>query len=297
MRKKLLSISFLFLTVLLMTAFSVHPAVPTHVSTDELFDLKYQLANGTKFTMTSTSKMNSIMDQMGTEVIVDINGNGRDVYTVIAADKEKGLTIEVEFGDRSLSVDSMQGSASSDFSTLIGKKAKFVLLPDGKGENFEGFDSLPELILSTGETLNEETYILGVRASFPLLPDHPIKMGDSWTDNQNIEIPVGESTLQSEVNYTYTLVEETEKDGLECLKIEMTGITKISGDFEQEGNYLSIDRETTTTGAVYFAPQKGMFIGIESESKGEGIISVPSAGIDIPQTITSKSSAKIEFED
>ena len=75
----------------------------------------------------------------------------------------------------------------------------------------------------------------------------------------------------------------------------MTGSSYLSGDFEQEGTALTIERETTHTGTLYFAYKEGMLISSESESLGEGIIGVPMAGIDLPQTISSKGSVTIKF--
>ena len=296
MKKIKLSVSFLFLTMLVMALLIVNCAVPTKISGPKLYELKYQLAEGTKFTMTSTGEVSSLTDQMGTEVVADIFGEGEDILVVLSVDKEKGLELEQEYGERSQTVDSVAGSNSTDFSALIGEKVMYVLLPNGKVEGFEGFDNLPEITTSTGETLTAETYKLGVHATFPLLPDNPVKIGDSWSDIQDIDIPSGNNILLSENNFTYTLIEETEKDSFECLKIGVSGVSKLSGDFEQGGTPLYIERETQSSGTLYFAHKKGMFISIETESRGEGVINVPSAGIDIPQTITSKSSVTVHLE-
>ena len=110
-------------------------------------------------------------------------------------------------------MDSMMGSDSTDFSDLVGQKVKFVLLPNGKVESFEGFDALPVITTGSGDEMNEETYILSVKTTFPLLPDKPVKFGDTWTDNQVMDIPVGSYILNSENSFTYTLIEEVKKDG------------------------------------------------------------------------------------
>lgn len=296
MKKIRLSVSLLFITGFIVALFLMNCAVPTKIPGPKFYELKYQLVEGTKFTITTTGEVSSIVDQMGTEVVVDIYGEGEDIYVVSSTQKEKGLTVEMEFGERSQTIESPQGSASTDFADLIGKKVKFVLFQNGKVEGFEGFDTLPEIKTSAGDVLNAETYKLGVKAAFPLLPDKPVKIGDSWSDIQDINIPLGEYTLLSENNFTYTLIEETEKDGFDCLKIDVKGVLKLSGDFEQAGTPLSLERETTSSGTLYFAHKKGMFIRVETDSTAEGIITVPSAGIDIPQTITSKSSVTVQLE-
>jgi hypothetical protein len=296
MKKTRLTFLSLFLTLLVMAAFFVNGAVTKQPPWEKTYELKYKMVEGTRFTMTSASELNSIMDQMGTEVTADIISKGMDVYVVLSADREKGSRIEIEYGEKSQDMESPMGGGSTDFTDLIGKKATFTLLQNGKVEDFEGFDDLPEITAATGEVLKAETYQLGVRFTFPLLPDRPVKIGETWLDNQNVDIPVGESTLQSENSSTYTLIEEMEMNGFDCLKIQVTGISKLSGDFEQGGTPLSLERETKSSGTIYFAYKEGMFISSESESTGDGIIYVPSAGIDLPQTITSKSSVKVSFD-
>jgi len=296
MKKEKLSVPFLFLTVLIMAVIFANFAVPTLFAGEKLYELKYQLAKGTKITMISSGEVNSVMDQMGTEVAVDNYYEAEDIFVILSANKKKGFTLEYEFGERSQDLDSAMGSDSTDFSELIGKKVTFVLLTNGKVEGFEGFDALPEITSSGGGELNEETYILGVKTTFPLLPDGPIKIGDTWSDTQVMDIPQGSSILKSENNFTYKLIEETEKDGFDCLKIEITGTSRLSGDFEQGGMPLSIEREETSTGTLYFAHKEGMFIRSESESLGEGIINVPSQGLEIPETITSKGSLTVRIE-
>lgn len=296
MNKEKLSVPFLCLTVLIMAVIFANYAVPTLFAGEKLYELKYQLAKGTKITMISSGEVNSVTDQMGTEVLTDIYGEAEDIYVVLSADKEKGLTLEQEFGERSQDMDSVEGSESTDFSELIGKKVKFILLQNGKVEGFEGFDGLPEITTSGGEELNEETYILAVKTTFPLLPDKPVKIGDTWSDTHVLDIPQGGGVLKLENNFTYTLIEEMEKDGFDCLKIEMTGTSRISGDFEQNGMPLSIERESTSSGTIYFAFKEGMLISSESESLGEGIINVLEYGLEIFQTITTKGSLTVRIE-
>jgi hypothetical protein len=263
---------------------------------EKLYELKYQMPAGTKFVMASTGTTESVTDQMGTEMVADIEGAGQDTYVVLSSDKEKGMRIELEMGARTQDVSSMMGSDSTDFSELVGKKVTFVLLPDGEVEELEGFESLPEIIAATGDTMTEEIYRLGVKQTFPRLPEKPIKVGDSWSDVQDTDIPLGDYVLTSHSDTKYTLLEEVKKDGIDCLKIEVSGKGTMTGDFEQQGTALTMERETTTEGFMYFAFKKGMFLSVEVESIAEGVITVTDAGIDLPQTITSKGAVSVIFE-
>ena len=288
--------SILMLLLLSAAMFSVGFLGPGDFQGGKLYELKYHLAAGTKFVITSTGTTESVLDQMGTEMASDIQGTGEDIYVVQSADKDKGLSIELEMGERTQDVSSTMGSDSTDFSELIGKKVKFVLLPNGEVEGFEGFEDLPEITTAGGDTLTETLYRLGVEQTFPMLPEKPVKLGDSWTDTQDIEVPLGAYVLNSHSDTTYTLIEEVKKDGLDCLKIAVAGTEILTGDFEQQGTALTIERETTSEGFLYFAYEKGMFLSMEIESNAEGIISVIDAGIDLPQTIASKGTVSVRFE-
>jgi len=294
MKKVFLSISLLLLVSAAMLSLST--AAEKTPAAEKLYELKYQLKPGTTFVIVSTGETESVTDQMGTEVVASITGDGEDTYTVLSADKDKGLTIELEIGERTQDISSDMGSASTDFSELIGKKAKFVLLPNGEAEGFEGFDELPEVTTGSGETLTKELYIIGVKDTFPKLPDKPVKIGDTWKDVQGYDVPLGDYTLRSDSDYTYTLLEEVKKDGIDCLKIEVTGTDKVTGEFEQQGTLLELERVTTTKAVMYFAYNMGMFVLYEAESKAEGIIFVPSAGIEIPQTLTTTGNVVVRFK-
>jgi len=262
---------------------------------EKLYELKYQMAEGTRFVIKSDGITESVTDQMGMEMVAEITGGGEDTYTVLSANPDKSLSMELEMGEQVQDVSSDQGSASTDFSALVGKKVKFTLSPNGEVSDFDGFDELPEIPTATGDVLTSDLYILGVKESFIRLPDKPVKMGDTWTDVRANDVPLGGATLRSESDYTYKLVEEAKKDGFDCLKIAIAGKEKLTGDFEQAGTALSIDRETQVTGFLYFAFKQGMFISIEAESKAEGVIVVQIAGQEIPQTITTKGTVSVRF--
>jgi len=232
---------------------------------------------------------------MGNEVIVDLNGKGEDTYTVISGDEKTGFTFESEFGEREQDVESPMGAASTDFSELIGKKVRFVVSPTGIVSGLEGFDELPEIMSATQEKITKDAYIIGAKASFPLLPENPVKFGDTWTESDEQEVPMEGGTIKIVSNSTYTLIEEIIKDGLDCVKIEVSSTVKTSGTFEQQGMPLKMDRDSKATETIHFAYKKGMYLTRESSSIAEGIITVESMGMEMPQKIKSKSNVTVKF--
>ncbi len=264
-------------------------------SAEKGFILTYHPKAGTKFTIVSSGTSDIVMNQMGTEVVVNVEGEGEDSYEVISVDNETGITFGLEYGERSDNVESPAGSASTDYSKLVGKKVKFVVSPLGKASSFEGFEKLPEITTALGETTNKDQYISGARATFPMLPEKPVKFGDTWTETDEQELPASGGTFKIVSNITYKLIEEAKKDGFDCLKIEATGTTKTTGSGEAQGMSFTLEREAQGTEIIYFAYRKGMYISREGSSKQEGIVCFESIGMEMPQEITGKSSVIVKF--
>lgn len=264
-------------------------------SAEKGFILTYHPEAGTKFTIVSSATSEIVMDQMGTEVVVNVEGEGEDSYEVISVDNEAGITFELEYRERSDNVESPAGSGSTDYSELVGKKAKFVVSPLGKTSSFEGFENLPEITTALQETTNKDQYILGVKAAFPMLPEKAVKFGDTWTETDEQEIPASGGKFKIVSNFTYKLIEEAKKDGFDCVKIEATGAIKTTGSGETQGMSFTLEREANATEIIYFAYKKGMYISREGSSRQEGIVNFESIGMEMPQEITGKSSMIVKF--
>jgi len=258
--------------------------------------LEYQLKNGEKFTISSTSIVDSEMDQMGQIIISTINGKSVDNYVVLSKDETGGSLVEMEYVERVQDVSSDQGSASTDFGDLPGKKVQFTVLKNGEVKNIKGLENLPEITTLDGTTTTSDTYKMGLEALFINFPEKSLKKGDTWVDDQDTDVPVGDYKLKVTGKTTFTILGEEEKDGFKCIKIGIVGISNLSGEFEQNGMLLGMKRETKTTGNMFFAPQKGMYVHIDSEAKADGIISVESMGMEFPQTNITKSTVSVKFK-
>ena len=170
-----------------------------------------------------------------------------------------------------------------------------MLFRSGKVENIKGLEKLPAITTLDGSTLTEETYKMAVEGFFIKLPENNTKIGESWIDDQTQEVPIGGGILKVTGKTSYTLLEEVEKNGFKCLKIGIEGVSNVSGNLEQNGMALTLDRETTITGNMYFAIEKGMYIAVETESKAKGIIGVEAMGMEIPQNMLTKATMTVVF--
>jgi hypothetical protein len=261
---------------------------------DDGYTLRYQMETGDMFTVTSLMTMNSVTTQMGTDVNADINSETTTAFTVLSGGKDK-LQLKMKFDQASQKMSGPMGGGSTDFSSLIGKEVEFALMPVGNAEAFRGLEALPEITTATGETMNAAMYKMIIENTFFDMPEQPVKVGDTWSEEDSTEIPIGESKLSSQGTTIYRVVEEVEMDGLQCLKIEIDGEQTMSGEFEQNGMPLALSRSTKSTGTIYFAYEKGMYTQMDVTSEGNGIINVLSAGMELPQTIQTQTKVRVQW--
>jgi hypothetical protein len=253
---------------------------------DDGITLKYNLADGQEFVISSEVVSNFESEQMGQTISVDMNATTA-LSHLVTSSGEEDMNIEMEFKDMVQTMDSPMGSQDTDFSKLIGKKVSFKLDAIGGVTETKGFSELPEITNATGETMVGEMYEQIVHGAFFKLPDHPVKLGDSWVNNDSTDMPYGGGNLKTTSSTTYLVTEKLEVDGMKCLRIDLTAKSKTSGSFEQQGMELGLERNATSTGHVIFAYEKGIYLSQEVVAKTDGIIDVPAAGMTIPQKITS----------
>lgn len=253
---------------------------------DNGISLQYKLSDGQEVVMKSevVSKIES--EQMGQNITIDMNSTTTLVNKVLSS-SDAGLEMELEFNAMTQSVESPMGSQDTDFGELLGKKVSYSVNLSGEVSNEKGFEDLPSITNATGETLDGEMFKQVASSSFIPLPDHPVKLGDSWVDKDSTDVPYGGGTLTTTSSTTYLVTEKLEVDGMKCLRIDITAKSNTEGSFEQQGMELGLERNATSTGHAIFAYEKGMYLSQEIVSNTDGIVDVPAAGMTIPQKITS----------
>jgi hypothetical protein len=292
--KKITFLTLLFLPGLLLLA-----TIDTQAKAapgKKTIALNYKLSAGQSFSMKGESSSNITTEQMGQTMTVDMTTSNETISRVLSVAADGTMQIETEFVSRKQSAKSPMGDSDTDFSSWIGKKVGFSLSPSGGLSEFKGFDQLPEISTGTGEKLTGEMIQKSLGDQFFKLPDHPVKIGESWTVKDSVDIPYQGSILKSINTTTYTATEKVKMDGMECLKIDVTGLNNLSGEFEQQGTQIELTRETKSTEVVYFALDKGMYISIEATSNGSSQIYVAAASMTIPQELKSKMSTKTTFK-
>ena len=248
--------------------------------------LQYKLSEGQTVVMSSEVVTKMETEQMGQTMALDMNATTVITNKVLASSAE-GMELELEFTKMMQSMESPMGSQDTDFSELTGKKVSYKLNPLGEVSDEKGFEDLPSITNASGETLDGDMFKQVASSSFIRLPDHPVKLGDSWTNADTTDMPYGGGNLKTTTSTTYLVIEKLEVEGMKCLKIDISGKSKTEGNFEQNGMELGLERNAATTGHMIFAYEKGMYLSQELTGTTDGIVDVPAAGMTIPQKIVS----------
>ena len=259
-------------------------------------DLKYRLGENAVFTITGETKMNVTTQQAAGTITAGIDSHSNNTCRVLSTD-DTSAVIEMEYGDYGEVMKVQTASRNTDFSRLTGKKVSFRLSSGGVVSDYKGFDSLPDIMTSSGQTLTEETFKLMVRNYFLKLSEKPVQIGDSWMNEETIALPSGGGDITSENAATCTVAEQAEHDGYPCLKIDVAEEQKMGGEVIQGGTSLKVDRVTKVGGTVWFAYDKGMILRRETDAEGKGTVVVSATGQEIPQTITSHAVTTVQFQE
>lgn len=218
-------------------------------------------------------------DVMGQTIETDISSS--NAFTVKSnGQKDSNHQLGITIDEMSLKIQSTQAELEPDMSTVIGKSFDMVFSSLGKEVELIGADAI-EYDLGPEGTRNISS---GFQDIFPNLADRPVKTGDTWPDESTItdKSDGGETIIH--FSGTCTLMGFETIEGLECVKVTVEGAGTIESKGEQQGIELVTTGEIKGTATWYFAYKEGIFIKQINEGTVEGIIDVPSQGVQIPYT-------------
>jgi hypothetical protein len=259
------------------------------------YDLKYKFKKGEKFELKYSELNHYTREVMGNEIIL----NQEDSYKYalnIKSVKGEDAVIEMEYLQKAQESDDPQFPAGPDFSPLIGKKVEFIIHNNGRTSEHKKFESLP-VIENQGRqfTFEKDRYINEIKY-FPFLPGKKVSIGDKWSDKIIIDepLPGGKGTIT--INSDYRLIEETNKDGIECLKIECEYTFAFEGNGNTENMDFTFNLSGKGTQTIYFSLDKGMLHSIEEESVIEGKADFPAMGMEMPMKHEKKINVSVTFK-
>jgi len=189
---------------------------------------------------------------------IDINQNGKDV---LSYDSNQSTPIETN---------GPVGAVAAAMHAMVGAPLDFTFAADGTVESIDGIDALSNSIAAAVpnerqrlqvQQLYDEDTLKQYGAFAQSLPNHPVNVGDSWSESHDINNPAGVMTINS--NYTFKNWEQ--HNGHNCVHLVITGDIKTkTASASMIGAVIKI-KSGSISGDAWFDPDLGMFIDINSD--------------------------------
>jgi len=241
--------------------------------------LQYQMPEGQELTYTSWEKIHQTSDIMGmTTEVETISENSFSVRSKGTAENKHQLTITIN--DISLKVQSPQGNLEPDMSQVIGKCFDMNLSPLGEESELKGAEEITYEMGPEGTRSIVSTF----EQIFPDLAGRPLKMGDTWPDETTISEKTDNGKVVVQISEVNTLDGFETIDGMECVRILSKYSGTIEGKSSQQGVELHTKGGIKGSSTWYFAYKKGIFVKHINKGTAEGMVDVPSQGLEIPFT-------------
>lgn len=283
---KLLSLALLTLLIALLTGCAAKKQLWGDPKSGLI--LEYRMPEDKDLKYHFSSKMVQNMEVMGQsmENLVDV-----DIFFAAGSKTSDNgnFDLQMTIDSSSTNMQTPQGNMSPDMGAILGKQFQMILSPLGKELELNGADDL------TYEIQGEERSLASnFQTIFPDLAGKPVKVGDSWTTHDTINVNEGGTNLQMTIVSENTLAGLEIVDGRECAKITATATGKLTGTGFQRGADLAFDGDIKSDDVWYFAYKEGVFTRSLSDAITESTINVTGpADMSIPMTMKTKFDIKL----
>jgi hypothetical protein len=165
------------------------------------------------------------------------------------------------------------GGRRLDPEKVKGKRARLKVATNGEFKEISAIDSI-SFDESPGGENNRRRRPGGrgnpvnmLRVTFFQLPDEPVKIGDSWTEDYKEPARetggfMGRFSQERKVDgkSKYTVLSEEEKNGLNCYFIKVESEYSIESQGSMRGSEVNSEREGESTAEIWFAYKEGILV-------------------------------------
>ncbi|MFD2285508.1 hypothetical protein GJU39_15735 [Pedobacter petrophilus] len=208
----------------------------------------------------------SLSQNIGTEYRFDIrNGEGSEKYIEVTYKrifmKSKGMGNQMEMDS-----DDPDTTKENSFRGIKGATFNMVMLPDGAIKSLTGIEQMvtnmvskmkadstkaANIKASLSQQFNSEGMKHTLESSLKIYPDHPVKIGESWTVDTKMQLNMPVETI---TKYTLTAV----RDDIAYLNINGSLLSK--GSFQSMGNKIDTDLTGTNIGDAELDLKTGLIL-------------------------------------
>lgn len=251
--------------------------------------LEYRLPQDHALKYQFTSKMTQDLEIMGQSMKNIVNLDMLFSAKSTGVERNNHLLL-MTIDSAKTNVQSPQGSFSPNMKSVFGKSFNLTLSPLGKELKMSGADTIKYSLGQAGE----RTLSSNFQTIFPDLPGKPVKIGDSWTTNDTINVKEGGTNMRMTFVSVNTLQGFETVDGHECAKVTTQSTGKLDGEGEQMGANLYFEGDLQSSDVWYFAYKEGVFVKSISDGLSEGTVAVTGAQkMTISMTMETKFETKL----
>ena len=246
------------------------------------YNPKYFAKKGEKFTVNYFRKNLNAREVMGNEM-VNLQEDSYKYEFTVKSNSGDGMDLEMKYIEKADKTDDPQFPVGTDYSALEGKTVEFFLSSTGKVSKFENFDELPEIEVRIRDTkFFEDTYKNELKQLFYALPGKSIDIGETWSDKIEFNEHLAGGGVKIIINSDYKLLEEIQKDGIKCLKIDVKFTMEITGGGTLNAMDFDFNMKGSGNETVYFSQEKGMFVSVEGKSTMQGSADFKEVEMSVP---------------
>lgn len=288
-KKNLIVVSSLALVVLLLVGCSSQKALWGNKK--DGFTLTYRMSPDQSLRYVASGEQKTAFTMMGSDQVT-VTTLKNDYTIVSTTQNDPNLQLAVTINDFVNNSESPQGVFNVDASPVIDKSFNVIVSPLGQELEFDGIDDLQ---LDFGSQNGGVQDVLNYyRFMFPDVPDHPVKIGESWVTVDEFVGPAGNMEVTVNAKNTHTLEGVEVVNGEELLKIALVSESVIAGKGEQDGAGVALAAEGQENGVWYFANKKGVFAKSESVMKMTGTVQI-SGGFEFSMPITQERTGVVQL--
>jgi hypothetical protein len=238
--------------------------------------LVYKFVPGTPLSYKMSSGQTQNLEVMGQSMTTE-NTSGMDITLKPKGLKDGNHILGVTVDDMATNIQSPQGSIVPDLSGIIGKSFDIVLSPLGKEVDVSGASAFTVDMGMAGRRDLSSSF----QGLFPDLPDHAVKVGDTWPSEDTIVQKSDSGDIHIAFKNENALEGFETIDGRECARIKTAFDARMTGALSQGGMSVSLDAKLTGIQTWYFAVKDGIFVKSESKGATNGTLSAEAMNMTI----------------
>jgi len=292
-RKLYFRVSLIVLTFSLLFALIFSCAAKKAFWGDEKsgYILMYRFPAGESVTYQTKTSQTINQEAMGQSMEFNTNMFNLTTFTGDRQDEQHNIVTTASFDSFSVVVKGMGTERKIDMSAVVGKQFRLTISPQGRKIGFYDPDSIQ---IDFGRMVGKRRAESFFRNPFPILPTDRVKIGDTWSDSEQMSMPQGGMDVNIKTSSVSTLQGIETVDGIECMKITTTLTGTLKGEGTQMGMDMVFEGDLEGNSTWYFDFKKGRFIKLDAENMMEGTVEVTGAQtMTIPITQETRVSTRL----